>query len=124
MVVMKRERKGGREEWKVGSGREKRVASMGKKDGRRGRGQGGGSRLARDLFEATGSLPPESVCTFHPKILRSFPFGQRSRRKVGRQFFRSLKRPFDYSHSPVRPGSLLSIHWIFSERPVITGSFA
>lgn len=102
----------------------KKSGEHGEEGSEEGKGQGEGSRLARDLFEATGSLPPESVCTFHPKILRSFPFGQRSRRKVGRQFFRSLKRPFDYSHSPVRPGSLLSIHWIFSERPVITGSFA
>lgn len=39
----------------------------------------------QDLFEVTeGSLPSEPVCTFDPKILRSFPFGQRSRREVGR----------------------------------------
>lgn len=63
--------------------REKRMGVREKKmkrKGNRARARARGGSASVDLWGPTRSLPGDSVCTYDPKILRSFPFGQASRR--------------------------------------------
>lgn len=124
IVVMKRERKEERI-WEKREGEEKKITKRGGRSG-----QGGGSRLAREIYSRQPALchHQRSPCVLSTlRYCGRFPLVREAEEKSAASFFTpprtTIRTPLPPS-PPQQPPSSLSIHWIFSRGPVITGSFA